>query len=204
MKLYYAPGVCSLAVHIALREAGIPHTLEKVDLATKQTASGDDFNRVNPLGYVPALELNTGEVLLEAPAILQYLADQKPDAGLAPAAGTIERARLQQHLNFTASELHKAFGPFFAAVKPEGAQREQALSKLHSRLDRLDAILRDGRNFLMGSDFSIADTYAFVVASWSGPVGLDLGQWPHIAAYVDRVRQRPHVQEAMRREELPH
>jgi len=204
MKLYYAPGVCSLAVHIALREIGIPYSLEKVDLATKQTESGGDFTEVNPLGYVPALELDNGEILLEAPAILQYLADRKPDAQLAPAAGTIERARLQQHLNFTASELHKAFGPFFAAIKPEGTQQEQALAKLHSRMDRLDAILRDDRDYLMGPDFSVADTYAFVVVSWSDIVGLDLGRWPHISGYIARMKQRPHVQEAMRREGLVH
>jgi glutathione S-transferase len=202
MKLYFAPGVCSLAVHIALREASIPHTLEQVDLASKQTASGGDFTCINPLGYVPALELENGDVLLEAPAILQYLADQKPESRLAPAAGTIERAQLQQHLNFTASELHKAFGPFFAAVKPEGIQRDQALTKLHTRMDRLDTILGDGRTFLMGTIFTVADTYAFVVASWTELVGLDLARWPNISAYVERVRQRPHVQEAMRREGL--
>lgn len=202
MKLYYAPGVCSLAVHIALREAGIPHTLEQVDLASKQTASGGDFTCINPLGYVPALELENGDVLLEAPAILQYLADRKPESRLAPAAGTIERALLQQHLNFTASELHKAFGPFFAAVKPDGIQRDQALTKLHTRMDRLDTILGDGRTFLMGTDFTVADTYAFVVASWTELIGLDRARWPNISAYVERVKQRPHVQEAMRREGL--
>lgn len=202
MKLYYSPGVCSQSVHIALNEAGIEHLIERVDLANKATESGADYSRVNPLGYVPALELDDGEVLLEAPAILQYVADLRPESGLAPANGTRERVRLQSELNYTASELHKSFGPFFAPAKPEGALKEQALAKLAKRFDALDAKLSDGRDYLMGDNFTVADTYTFVVASWAGLIGFDLSGHPHVRAYVERVRARPKVQETLRREGL--
>lgn len=202
MKLYYSPGVCSQAVHITLNEMGAAFALEKVDSATKKTESGGDFTDVNPLGYVPALELDDGEILLEAPAILQYLADLKPEAGLAPAAGTMERVRLQQHLNFTASELHKSFGPFFAPIKPEGAVRDQALAKLHRRYDALETLLGDGRPYVMGDTFTVADAYVFVVASWAGLIGLDIGRWPRVADYVARIAARPRVQDVLKREGL--
>lgn len=202
MKLYYSPGVCSQSVHIALNEAGIEHLIEKVDLTNKTTETGTDYSRVNPLGYVPALELDDGEVLLEAPAILQYIADLRPESGLAPANGTRERVRLQAELNYTASELHKSFGPFFAPVKPEGALKEQALAKLAKRFDALEAKLADGRAYVMGDQFTVADTYTFVVASWAGLIGLDLSDHPKVQAYVERVRARPNVQETLRREGL--
>ncbi|WNK01493.1 glutathione transferase GstA [Thalassospiraceae bacterium LMO-JJ14] len=200
MKLYYMPGVCSQAVHIALNEIGADYELAKVDGASKETETGSDFRSVNPLGYVPALELDDGTLLLEAPAILQYLADLKPETGLAPTAGTIERVRLQERLNFVASELHKSFGPFFAPIKPEGALRDQAMTKLRSRFDALEAQLADGRSYLMGDAFTVADAYAFVVASWAPIIELDLSPWPHVTAYVDRVRNRPHVQTTLARE----
>lgn len=202
MKLYYSPGVCSQSVHITLNEAGIEHMIEKVDLANKTTETGADYSRVNPLGYVPALELDDGEVLLEAPAILQYVADLKPESGLAPANGTRERVRLQAELNYTASELHKSFGPFFAPVKPEGALKEQALAKLAKRFDALEAKLADGRAYVMGDKFTVADTYTFVVASWARLIGFDLAGYPKVQAYVERVRARPKVQETLRREGL--
>ena len=204
MKLFYSPGVCSQAVHIALSEIGTDYEIEKVDLATRKTETGADFGEVNPLGYVPALRLDDGDVILEAPAILQYLADQNPEAGLAPEAGSRERLRLQEHLNFVASEFHKSFGPFFAAVKPEGALLEQAMSKLRSRLAELDRRLGDGRDYLMGEHFTVADAYAFVVASWAGVVKLDMAQWPHVAGYVDRIKARPAVQSVLKREGLLH
>lgn len=200
MKLYYMPGVCSQAVHIALNEVGADFELERVDGASKKTASGGNFLDVNPLGYVPALELDDGTLLLEAPAILQYLADLHPDSGLAPAAGTLERVRLQADLNFVASELHKSFGPFFAPVEPEGALKDQALDKLKKRFDALDARLADGRAFLTGDAFTVADAYAFVVVSWAAIIELDLSPWPHVVAYADRVRQRPNVQATLSRE----
>lgn len=202
MKLYYSPGVCSQAVHIALNEAGVPYSLEKVDLATKSTESGIDFTQINPLGYVPALELDDGDVLLEAPAILQYVADQKPESGLAPAYGTLDRVRLQEQLNYTASELHKSFGPFFAPVKPEGALKDQALAKLTKRFETLEARLSDGRDFVMGSKFSVADAYTFVVANWAGLISFDLTPFPNVRNYIDRVAGRPKVREVLQREGL--
>lgn len=202
MKLYYTPGVCSQSVHIALNEAGIDHTIEKVDLAEKTTESGADFTQINPLGYVPALELEDGDVLLEAPAILQYIADLKPETGLAPANGTRERVRLQAELNYTASELHKSFGPFFAPVKPEGALKEQALTKLGKRFDELEARLADGRDYVMGDKFTVADAYTFVVASWAGVIDFDLSAHPKVQAYVKRVGNRPKVQDVLQREGL--
>lgn len=204
MKLYYMPGVCSQAVHIALSEMGVDFDLEKVDGATKTTESGVDYTSVNPLGYVPALALDDGAILLEAPAILQYLADSKPDAGLAPAAGTMGRVRLQQHLNFIASELHKSFGPFFAPIKPEGAAREQALAKLHTRLDAVEALFADGRRYIMGEGFTVADAYLFVVASWASVIDLDLESWPHVRDYVARIAERPQVHQVLKREGLLH
>jgi len=202
MKLYYSPGVCSQAVHIALNEAGVPYSLEKVDLATKSTESGIDFTQINPLGYVPALEFDDGDVLLEAPAILQYVADQKPESGLAPAYGTLDRVRLQEQLNYTASELHKSFGPFFAPVKPEGALKDQALAKLTKRFETLEARLSDGRDFVMGSRFSVADAYTFVVANWAGLISFDLTPFPNVRSYIDRVAGRPKVREVLQREGL--
>lgn len=202
MKLYYTPGVCSQSVHIALNEAGIDHEIEKVDLVEKTTESGGDYTKINPLGYVPALELDDGDVLLEAPAILQYIADLKPETGLAPANGTRDRVRLQAELNYTASELHKSFGPFFAPVKPEGALKEQALTKLSKRFDELEARLADGRDYVMGNRFSVADAYTFVVASWAGVIDFDLSGYPLVSAYVERVAGRPKVQDVLKREGL--
>ncbi|MEQ9812968.1 MAG: glutathione transferase GstA [Azospirillaceae bacterium] len=204
MKLYYSPGTCSLAVHIALREIDAEFDLEKVDLAAKRTEAGDDFNAINPNGYVPTLRLDDGEILFEAPAVLQYIADSRPERALAPAAGSLDRVRLQQYLNYTASELHKSFSPFFAATKPEGVWREAALAKLHRRFDYLDRLLADGREYLMGDTFTVADAYTFVVASWADPVGIGLENWPHVKAYVERVSRRPQVRAAMQREGLIH
>jgi len=202
MKLYYSPGVCSQAVHIALNEAGLNHSIEKVDLPAATTEGGADYRKVNPLGYVPALELEAGEVLLEAPAILQYVADLRPETKLAPANGTLDRVRLQEQLNYTASELHKSFGPFFAPVKPEGALREQALTKLTKRFDALEARLSDGRPYVMGDNFTVADAYTFVVASWAKLIDFDLSGHPRIREYVERVANRPKVQEVLQREGL--
>ncbi len=202
MKLYYSPGVCSQSVHIALNEAGIDHMIEKVDLANKTTESGADYTRINPLGYVPALELEDGDVLLEAPAILQFVADLKPETSLAPANGTRERVRLQADLNYTASELHKSFGPFFAPVKPEGALKEQALTKLAKRFDALEARLADGRPYVMGETFTVADAYTFVVASWARIIDFDLTAHPRVRDYVARVANRPKVREVLEREGL--
>lgn len=204
MKLYYSPGACSLAVHIALEEVGAAYDLEKVDLASKRTETGADFTAVNPLGYVPTVELDDGEIMFEAPALLALLADRNPEAGLAPAAGSFARHRMQQYLAFTASELHRAFDPFFAAEKPQDAARDAAVAKVARRLDFLERALADGRAYLLGDAYSVADIYAFVVAGWAGPSGIDLDRWPHVRDYVARIAARPQVVAAMQREGLLH
>ena len=202
MKLYYIPGSCSLAVHIALNEIGARFDLEKVDSKNGVTETGVDYAGINPDGYVPALSVDGGDIFTEAPAILQYLADLAPERLLAPAAGSIDRVRLQQQLNFTASELHKSFSPFFADTPPEGANKEAALAKLFKKFAHLERLLADGRDFIMGKDFTVADAYNFVVASWAVPTGIGLDRWPNVAAFVERVSQRPAVVKAMRAEGL--
>jgi len=200
MKLYYSPGACSLSPHIVLREAGYDFDLEKVDLKEKKTNGGGDYTAVNPKGYVPALQLDDGQILTEGPAIVQYLADQKPDAKLAPPTGTLERVRLQEWLNFITSELHKGFSPLFNPAVPE-AFKTMAKEKLASRFDWLDQHLAKNQ-YLMGSQFSVADPYAFVVVGWSKHLGIDLKPFPNLRGYLDRVGSRPSVQAALRAEEL--
>lgn len=196
MKLYLAPGACSLSPHITLREAGATFEIERVDLSAKRTASGGDFHAINPKGYVPALELETGEVLTEGSAIIQFIADNAPAAALAPQNGTIQRARMQEHLNYIASELHKAFSPLFNASASKEA-RDAAPAHVASKLGHFERILSDGRSFLLGERFSVADGYLFAVARWTGPTGIGLDRWPHLAAYMDRVEGRPAVQAAL-------
>ncbi len=200
MKLYYSPGACSLSPHIALREAGLPFTLHKVDLGAKTVDSGQDFHDVNGKGYVPALELDNGDVLTEGPAIVQYIADQKPAAGLAPAAGTPERYKLQEWLNFITSELHKAMGSMFnPAQTPEW--KEGVKATLSKRLDWLSREL-DGKPYLMGDTFTVADAYLFTVLGWAPHVGFDLSSWPVFERHAARVRERPKVVEALKAEGL--
>lgn len=196
MKLYYSPGACSLSPHIVLRELGYDFDLERVDMATKKTASGGDYLDVNAKGYVPALALDDGEVLTEGSAIIQYLADQKPEAGLVPRSGTLPRARLQEHLNFLAAELHKAFGPFFTASVSEEA-KAKAAGTVSRLLDRFEAILADGRTFLLGETYTIADPYLFVIAGWAKPTGIGLAKWPHLAAFIERIGKRDAVRQAL-------
>jgi glutathione S-transferase len=200
MKLFYTPGACSLSPHIALLEAGLPFSLEKVDLKDKKLESGGDYNGVNGKGYVPTLELDNGQRLTEGPAIVQYIADQKPAAGLAPAAGTMERYRLQEWLNFVTAELHKSMGSMFnPAQTPEW--KEGVKATLAKRLDWLSKQL-EGKQYLMGDKFSVADAYLFTVLGWAPMVGFDLGPWPVIRQYAARVGQRPKVVEAMKQEGL--
>lgn len=200
MKLYYAPGACSLSPHIALREAGLPFTLEKVDLGAKKIDSGRDFQDVNGKGYVPALELDNGEVLTEGPAIVQYIADLRPAAGLAPASGTMERYKLQEWLNFITAELHKAMGSMFnPAQTPEW--KEGVKATLSKRLDWLSREL-DGKPYLMGDTFTVADGYLFTVLGWAPHVGFDLSPWPVLERHAARVRERPQVVEALKAEGL--
>lgn len=201
MKLFYAPGACSLSPHIVLREAGVTFTLEKVDTAAGKTESGADYRTINAKGYVPALQIEDGAVLTEGAAVIQFIADRHPDANLAPAAGTLERARLQEHLNFIASEIHKAFTPLF---RPDSSEEMKAAAKanVRRRLSQMEQQLADGRAYLMGADFSVADAYLFTVASWTTPMGIGLDDWPHLQALVARIKERPSVRAAMAAEGL--
>ncbi|MGF1611244.1 MAG: glutathione transferase GstA [Kiloniellales bacterium] len=201
MKLYIKPGACSLASHIALREVGATFDIEKVDTKAQKTESGEDYSKINPNGYVPALRLDDGQVLSEGAALLQYIADQHPQSKLAPAPGTIERTRLQQYLNFIASGLHQAFGPFFGPSLSDEA-RSAAEARVAKKLSYMESLLADGRSYLLGDSFSVADAYLFVVSNWSNFVGIDLGKWPKLAAFVERVAQRDATQAAMRAEGL--
>lgn len=191
MKLYYKPGACSLASHIALREAGVDFTLEKVDTKAGKTESGEDYSAVNPNGYVPALRLD-GVILTEGPAVLQHLAERFPNAGLLPAEGTLERANVLSFLNFTGTELHKAFSPLFQPNLSAEA-RETAIEKIAKRMSFIEKTLSDGRPYLAGNKLSIADLYTYVVATWTAFVQIDLAQWPHVAAFVERIGARPTV-----------
>lgn len=197
MKLYYAPGACSLSPHIVAREAGIPLELEKVDLSAKKTASGEAYRQVNPKGYVPALRLDDGSVLTEGPAIVQYLADRKPAAGLAPHAGTIERYRLLEWLGFLNSEIHKAWGALF---NPK-ADRGPVIEKLNQRLQFLNGELGN-RSYLLPGGFSVADAYLFTLLNWAGFTHVDLSPYPSLVKYAERIKVRPKVQEALRAEGL--
>jgi glutathione S-transferase len=201
MKLFYAPGACSLSPHIVLREAGAKFELDKVDFATRKTAGGLDFSQINPKGYVPVLQLDNGEVLTEGAAIVQYIADKFPGAGLAPQAGTLERARLQEHLNYIAAEVHKGFSPLFSKDLDD-AGRKAATAKLSNRLDYIEKLLADGRHYLTGDKFTVADAYLFTVSTWTKPTGIGLDKWPHLNAFVTRVAGREKVHEAMQAEGL--
>jgi glutathione S-transferase len=200
MKLYYAPGACSLSPHIVARELGIPIELKKVNTKDKTVEGGGDYWKVNGRGYVPALELDSGEILTEGPAIVQYLADQKPEAGLAPKCGSFERYRLQEWLNFLTSEIHKTFSPLFKPNTPE-EYKKIAKDSLASRFGWMDTQLA-GKDYLMGSQFTVADAYAYVLLGWTRPMQIDLARWPNLAAFQKRVGARPKVQEALQAEGL--
>ncbi len=200
MKLYYAPGACSLSPHIVANEAGIPLELVKVDVKTKTIAREGDFWDVNPKGYVPALELDDGEVLTEGPAIVQYLADRAPDAGLAPANGSFERVRLQEALNYLTSEIHKSYSPLFRPdVLP--AVREERLAYLVKRYALIEKQL-EGRKYLLGDRFTVADAYLFTLTRWARGVKLDLSGFPNLEAFQKRVGSRKAALDAMRAEGL--
>jgi len=201
MKLYFSPGACSLSPHIVLAETGIRAELEQVDLGSKKTKSGADFTAVNPKGQVPTLVLDDGSTLTEGPAIVQYLADRKPEANLAPANGTVDRYRLQEWLNFVTSELHKGFSPLFNKAVP-AEYKTMAKENLANRFAYLDEHLGKGGPFLMGSQFTVADVYAFVVLGWTAYQDIDLGRWPNLKSYVGKIAARPGVQQAMKEEGL--
>jgi glutathione S-transferase len=200
MKLYYSPGACSLSPHITLREAGLPVTLVKASTKTHKLDDGSDYYMLSPKGYVPLLELDNGEFLSEGPAIVQYLADQNPASGLAPAAGTLPRYRLQEWLNFITSELHKQFGPMFSPDTP-AEYKTMLKDKIGKRFDWLAGELK-GKDYLMGSQFTVADAYLYTILRWTDFVGLDLAKWPVLAAYKTRVEARPKVREALLAEGL--
>lgn len=201
MKLFNKPGACSLATHVVLHELGLKFELDEVDTDSGVTKSGLDYKTINPKGYVPALQLDAGEILTEGAAILQYLADQHPEKGLAPKLGTVARARLHEYLNYTGSELHKAFGPFFSSDASE-EDKKKAGANVARKFDYLNALLGDGRTYLLGDTFSVADSYLFVVSNWANFTGIDLKKWPNVAAFVERVSSRPAAQAAMKAEGL--
>ncbi|WP_431034871.1 glutathione transferase GstA [Pseudomonas yamanorum] len=191
MKLYFSPNACSLASHIVLRELALPFELIRVDNQKKLTADGDDFLQINPKGYVAALQLDNGEVLTEGAAILQYLADRVPAVGLAPANGSWERVRLQEWLNFVSSEIHGGLGVLFKDAIPDEVK---ALFKatLFKRFAILVQTL-ERQDYLLGAQYSVADTYLFVVLRWAGLFDIDLQQWPALAKFQQRISERPAV-----------
>jgi glutathione S-transferase len=200
MKLYYSPGACSLSPHIALCEAGMKFELVKAVLQTHTLADGSDYYQITAKGQVPLLELDDGSRLSEGPAILQYIADHAPASGLAPAAGTMERYRVMEWLNFITSELHKTYSPLFNPAVPE-EYKTIARSKLADRYRWLDTQL-EGKSYLMGDTFGVADAYLFTVTNWAKHVGVDLAALKNVGAFTQRVAARPAVQEAMQAEGL--
>ena len=200
MKLYYSPGACSLSPHIVLREAGLSFDLVKKDLHSQTLEDGSDYRTINPKGYVPALVLDDGQVLTEGPAIVQYLADRVPGKKLAPPAGTLERVRLQEWLNYITSELHKTFSPLFNKQASED-WKAAARALLDRRIDYVAKAL-EGRNYLMGDTFTVADCYLFTVLNWAAWVKVDLSRWPGASEYLKRVAARPAVQAALQAEGL--
>jgi len=201
MKLFMKPGACSLASHIVLREVGARFDLDPVDTVQRTTSTGADFTRINPKGYVPALELENGDILTEGAAILQYIADTHPGSRLAPEPGTVARARLQEYLNYTASELHKSFGPYFHPGHDDAA-KQTAGKSVAGKFDYVESLFADGRAHLLGTDFSVADAYLFVVSNWANFVGIDLTPWPKLSAFLARVAARPSVRAALAAEGL--
>ncbi len=200
MKLYYAPGTCSLSPHIVLREAGVPVELVRVDLKSKKLADGSDYTLINGKAYVPMLELDNGQRLSEGPAIVQYIADLRPETRLAPRPDEFERYRLQEWLNFISSEIHKGFAPLFNPAASDD-WKKAARARLEMRFDWLAGQLIS-RKFLLDNQFTVADAYLFTVLNWTKRVEIDLAHWPELAGYVARVGGRPAVQEAMRAEGL--
>jgi len=200
MKLYYTPGACSLSPHIALLEAGLPYDLVKVDLRAKTLENGDDFLKVNPKGQVPVLALDSGELVTEGPVIVQMIADKAAGKNLAPARDSADRYKLLEWLNFITTELHKSFGPMFSPVLADEAKaffKERVMGKFRYVESQLA-----GREYLMGSQFTVADGYLFTMLSWADRLKFDLSDMPNLLAYKARVGARPKVQEALTKEGL--
>ncbi len=202
MKLYFFPGACSLSCNIAMREAGMTFDMEKVDGKTKKTESGGDYRAINGKAYVPTLELDDGQKITEAQVILQYIADQKPAAKLAPAAGTPDRYRMLEWLNFIATEIHKNHGPLFKfAEKLPDASKQVFKDEIALRFDWLAKQL-EGKQYLQGDAMTVADIYLFTVLNWPRYVGIDIAKWPALKAYHQRMAGRPAVQAALKAEGL--
>ncbi len=199
MKLYYSPGACSLSVHITMEEAGLAYEALAAPTKTHQLADGTDYYTINPLGYVPLLELDDGARLREGPAIVQYIADQVPAKKLAPANGSMARYRLQEWLTFIGTELHKGFSPLFNPANPDSV-KTAAKDKLAQRLKWVDGQLA-GKDYLMG-EFSVADPYLYTVSRWSVPTGVDLSGYPNLQAFRARMATRPGVLAALKAEGL--
>lgn len=200
MKLFYSPGACSLSPHIVLNELGLPYSVEKVDLKRHTTADGADYYTINPKGYVPALQLDNGEVLTEGPAIVQYLADQKPQANLLPPAGSLERARVQEWLHFIGTEVHKTLAALFnPSITPEA--RSKTIDTFGRRLGFVEQALQ-GKDYLTGNTFSVADAYLFTIVNWAPMLGIDLSPWPTVVQFQKRVANRPAVQKTLQAEGL--
>lgn len=195
MKLYYAPGACSFAAHVALIEADLPHTPVKVDLRTHQLADGTDYRTINPHGYVPLLEVDDGTRLSEVAVILQYIADRRPGT-LAPAFGSMDRYQLMATLNFIATELHKGFSPLWKPTTP-GEVRDLTIERLGTRFEVLDATLGK-QPFVFGEKFTIADAYLYTILAWAKPLKIDLAKWTALTGYIERIAARPSVIEARR------
>ena len=200
MKLYYFPGACSLAAHIVAREASLAIDLVKVDLPTHKTETGEDYFKINPRGYVPALEID-GELHTEVAALIQYLAEQAPQSGLLPAAGTVERFRVNEWLAFVASELHRTISPWLFDSETADSTKRAARDKLAKRFAELDTLLAT-RPYLTGDAFTIADAYAFTIVNWANFTKIDLTPYPHLSAFMARVAARPKVREALKVERL--
>ncbi len=200
MQLYFSPAACSLASHITAREAGISIDLKRADTRTKKLEDGSDYLAVNSKGAVPALKLDNGQVLTEGVAIMQYLADQKPESGLAPKNGTLERYRVQEWLNYITSEVHKSFSPLWTPSNDQ-AVKDYALTNLKKKFDWIEKQLA-GKQYLTGDAFTIADAYLFTVVNWVNPLGIDITPWPLLNAFQARVASRPKVQEALAAEGL--
>jgi glutathione S-transferase len=200
MKLYYSPGACSMSPHIVLHESGLPFTLEKVDLRAKKTETGASYIAICPKGQVPALQLDSGEILTEGPAIVQYIADRAPAKKLAPAAGTLQRYRLFEWLNFISTELHKSHTPLFRSALPD----EYKQTLLQNIADRYSYVAQqiEGKDYLLGDTFTVADAYLFTILGWASHVGIDLSRWPTLQAYQQRISARPSVQTVLKAEGL--
>jgi glutathione S-transferase len=199
MKLYFSPGACSLASHIALREAGVPFELVRASTKTHQLDDGRSYYDINPKGYVPLLELDDGQRLTENPAVLQYIADQAPDKQLAPAAGSLARYRLQEWLGFIGTEIHKQFGPLFQAGFADDV-KNAFRDKIRKRLEWTDGQLA-GKPYLMGDRYSVPDGYLYVVLTWTAPMGIDLAPYQHLQAFKQRMEERPAVKAALQAEQ---